>query len=180
MILTKFQSPASSGVRLEPMCRAAIFRSLRLSASSQRAEQDWSSFDDITDIQRPPRSRGESPTSIDSGEGQQYRDRSQSSETYSRGRSRHRKGSTREFDCHRSRDRKSRHRSSERIYHRTSRSDGHRRSCRRDSQDDIGRHRRSPASNQVGDDRNERSGDNYRSSTNLVEITIRLTGSRCS
>ena len=46
-----------------------------LSAPSQRAEKDRSSFDDITDIKRPPRSRGESPTSIDSGEGQQYRDR---------------------------------------------------------------------------------------------------------
>ena len=59
----------------------------RQSDSSERAERDRSSFDNITDIERPPRSRGTSPTSIDSGEGQPYRDRSQSSETYSRGRS---------------------------------------------------------------------------------------------
>ena len=57
----------------------------RQSDSSERAERDRSSFDNITDIERPPRSRGTSPTSIDSGEGQPYRDRSQSSETYSRG-----------------------------------------------------------------------------------------------
>ena len=63
----------------------------RQSDSSGRAERDRSSFDDITDIKRPPRSRGESPTSIDSGEGRPYRYQSQSSETYSRGRSRHRK-----------------------------------------------------------------------------------------
>ena len=84
----------------------------RLSAS---VEQDRSSFDDLTEIQRPPRSGGNSPTSIDIGEGQQYRDRSQSSETSSRGRSRHRKRSKRESH-HRSRDRNSRHHSSERIH----------------------------------------------------------------
>ena len=160
---------SDSSQRAEQPSSEVSVEQFRLSASSQRAEQDRSSFDDITDIQRPPRSRGESPTSIDSGEGQQYRDRSQSSETYSRGRSRHRKRSNREFDRHRSRDRKSRHRSSERIHHRSSRSDGHRRSRRHDSQDESGRHRRSPARNQVGDDRNERSGGNHRSSGGNVE-----------
>ena len=88
-------------------------------------------------------------------------------ETYSRGRSRHRKWSSREFDRHRSRDRKNRHRSSERKQHRSSRSDG--RSRRRDSQDESGRHRRSPAISQVRDDRNERSGRNYRSSDRNAE-----------
>ena len=96
----------------------------RQSDSRDRAEHDRSSFDDIPDIERQPRSRGTSPTSIDSGRGQPMRSRSQSSETYSRGRSRNRKRSNRELDHHRSRDRDSRHRSSERSHHRSSRSDG--------------------------------------------------------
>ena len=90
-------------------------------------------------------------------------------ETYSRGRSRHRKWSSREFDRHRSRDRKNRHRSSERTHHCSSRSDGYHRSRRRDSQDESARHRRSPAISQVRDDRNERSGGNYRSSDRNAE-----------
>ena len=94
----------------------------RQSDSRDRAEHDRSSFDDIPDIERQPRSRGTSPTSIDSGRGQPMRSRSQSSETYSRGRSRNRKRSNRELDHHRSRDRDSRHRSSERSHHRSSRS----------------------------------------------------------
>ena len=54
----------------------------RQSDSSERAERDRSSFDNITDIERPPRSRGTSSTSIDIGEGQPYRDRSQSSDIF--------------------------------------------------------------------------------------------------
>ena len=141
----------------------------RQSDSSERAERDRSSFDNITDIERPPRSRGESPTSIDINESQQYRDRSQSSKTYSRGRSRHWKRTNREFDRHRSRDRRSRHRSPERTHHRSSRSDGHHRSRRRDSPDESRRHRHSPARSQVRDDRNERSVGSFRSSDRNAE-----------
>ena len=92
------------------------------SDSSERAEHDRLSFDNIPNIERQPHSRGTSPTSIVSGAGQPMRSRSQSSETYSRGRSRNRKRSNRELDHHRSRDRRSRHRSPERSYHRSSRS----------------------------------------------------------
>ena len=162
------QASDSSQLAEQPSLEDSV-EHYRLSDSSQRAEQDRSSFDDITDIQRPPRSRGESPTSVDSGEGQQYRDRSQSSETYTCGRSRHRKRSNREFDRHRSRDRKSRHRSSNRTHHRSSRSESHRRSRISDSRDESGHHRRSPARSQVRDDKNERSGGNYRSSDRNAE-----------
>ena len=66
---------SDSSQRAEQPPSEDLVEHYRLSASRRRAEQDRSSFDDITDIQRPSRSRGESPTSIDSGEGQQYRDR---------------------------------------------------------------------------------------------------------
>ena len=141
----------------QPLSEVSV-EQLGLSAS---VEQDRSSFDDLTEIQRPPRSGGNSPTSIDIGEGQHYRDRSQSSETSSRGRSRHRKRSKREYRHH-SRDRKSRHHSSERRHsHRSSRSDGHSRSRRHDSREESGRRRHS-------DDRDERSGGRYRSSDRNV------------
>ena len=98
------------------------------------------------------------------------RSRSQSSEKYSRGRSRNRKRSNRDLDHHRSRDRRSRHRSPERSDHRSSRSDGHRRSRRSDSRDESSRHRRSPARNQAGNDRNDRSGGTYRPSDRNAEL----------
>ena len=147
-----------ASVSVEQPSSEVSVEQLRLSAS---VEQDRSSFDDLTEIQRPPRSGGNSPTSIDIGEGQHYRDRSQSSETSSRGRSRHRKRSKREYRHH-SRDRKSRHHSSERRHsHRSSRSDGHSRSRRHDSREESGRRRHS-------DDRDERSGGRYRSSDRNV------------
>ena len=46
-------------------------------SSEVSLEQDRSSSDDFTEIQRPPRSGANSPTSIDIGGGQHYRDRSQ-------------------------------------------------------------------------------------------------------
>ena len=58
---------SDSSQRAEQPSSEDSVEQFRLSAWSQIAEQDRSSFDDIvTDIQRPPRSRGESPTSIDS------------------------------------------------------------------------------------------------------------------
>ena len=133
------QASDSSHSAEQPSLKVSV-EQYRQSDSSERAELDRSSFDNIPNIERPPRSRGTSPISIDSGAGQPYRSRSQSSETYSRGRSRHRKRSNRDFDRHRSRDRRSRHRSPERSYHRSSRSDGHRRSRRSDSRDKSRRH----------------------------------------
>ena len=49
--------------------------------SSERAECDRSSSDNIPDIERPPRSREISPTSIDSGAGQPYRSQVTTPET---------------------------------------------------------------------------------------------------
>ena len=147
----------ASGSVEQPSSEVSV-EQFRLSASSQRAEQDRSSFDDITEIQRPPpRSGGESPTSIDTGEGQHLRDRSQSSETSSRGRSRRRKRSKRGSDRHRSRDRRSRHRSSER---RNSRTNGSCRLRHHDSRNESGHRCHPPDRNHREEDRNERSGGN--------------------
>ena len=142
------QASDSSHSAEQPSLEVSV-EQYRQSDSTERAEHDRSSFDNIPNIERQPRSRGTSPTSIDSGAGQPMRSRSQSSETYSRGRSRHRKRSNRDLHHHRSRDRRSRHRSPEGSYHRSSRSDGHRRSRRSDSHDESRRHRRSPARNQA-------------------------------
>ena len=75
----------------------------------------------------------------------------------------------RDFDRHQSRDRRSQHRSPEKTHHRSSRPDGYRRSRRRDSPDEIRRHRRSPARSQAGDDRNDRSGGSSWSSDRNAE-----------
>ena len=114
------QASDSSHSAEQPLLEVSVEQN-RQSDSSERAEHDrpTTSFDNIPNIERQPRSRGTSPTSIDSGRGQPIRSRSQSSETYSRGRSRNRKRSNRELDHHRSRNRRSRHHSSERSHHRS-------------------------------------------------------------
>ena len=104
------QASDSSHCAEQPSLEVSVEQYRQLD-SSAIAELDRSSFESIPNIERQPRSRGTSPTSIDSGAGQPMRSRSQSSETYSRGRSRHRKRSNRDHGHHRSRDRRSQHRS---------------------------------------------------------------------
>ena len=160
MILTKFQSPAKVQSIFRHQARKYVPSShlqksqLSNSGCQPQAKELSKTGRHLTILPISSAHHDQGKNSQQQYKGQQYRDRSQSSETNSRGRSRRRKWSNREFDRHRSRDRKSRHRSSERIHHRSSPSDGRRRSRRRDSQDASGRHRRSPARNQVGDDRN--------------------------
>ena len=69
------QASDSSHSAEQPLLEVSVEQN-RQSDSSERAEHDRSSFDNSPNIERQPRSRGTSPTSIDSGRGQPMRSRS--------------------------------------------------------------------------------------------------------